>query len=80
MAFKAPTLITISTSSAPLAIASRVSAAFINEVFAPSGKPITVQTLTILPSKSLAARATFTGLTQTEAKLYSFASLQSFVI
>ena len=72
--------ITISTSSAPFAIASLVSKALTSIVFAPKGKPITVQTFTSLPFKSLAANSTLVGFMQTEAKLYSKASLQSFSI
>jgi hypothetical protein len=44
--------ITISTSSAPLAIASLVSNALTSGVFAPKGNPITVHTLTFEPSNS----------------------------
>ena len=50
--FSAPMLITISISSAPLAIASFVSNALTALVLAPKGNPITVHTLT-----SLSARA-----------------------
>ncbi len=73
-AFKAPTLITISISSAPFAIASLVSKALTAEVFAPKGKPITVQTLTSLSFRLSAANETHVGFTQTLAKSYSFAS------
>ena len=61
-------------------MASFVSKAFTAEVFEPSGKPMTVQTLTLLPFSSWAARATFTGFTHTLAEPISFASAHSFLI
>ena len=69
--------ITISTSSAPLAIASFVSKALTAEVFAPKGKPITVHTLTLLPFNSSFASSIFAGFIQTEKNPYSFASLHN---
>ena len=71
-------LTTRSSSSAPAWIASAASKHFVRFVFAPSGKPITVQTLTPLPRRSRAADATSAGFTQTEAKPSRFASAQSF--
>ncbi|CAG5144500.1 Uncharacterised protein [Streptococcus pneumoniae] len=71
---RAPTLITISISSAPFWIASFVSNAFTAEVVAPKGKPTTVQTLTSVPSSPFLACSTQVGLTQTLAKPYSLAS------
>ena len=67
--------ITISTSSAPLAIASLVSKALTAEVFAPKGKPITVHTFTSLPFSSSFASSIFAGFIQTEKNPFSFASL-----
>src|SRR5690606_30671862 len=75
--FNAPMFKTISISPAPFPMASDVSKAFVSEVDAPSGKPMTVQTFTSLFSSCLAASDTHAGLTQTDAKLYSAASLQS---
>ena len=71
---RAPTLITISISSAPFWIASLVSKAFTVEVVAPKGKPTTVQILTSVPSSPFLAYSTQVGLTQTLAKSYSLAS------
>jgi hypothetical protein len=70
----------MSTSSAPFSIAFFVSNAFVSGVFAPRGKPITVQTFTSVPCNNSLAYFTHVGFTHTEAKLYSFASLQSFSI
>ena len=71
---RAPTLITISISSAPFWTASFVSKAFTAEVVAPKGKPTTVQTFTSEPSSPVFACLTHVGLTQTLAKSYSRAS------
>ena len=71
---RAPILITISISSAPLAIASLASKALTAEVDAPKGKPITVQTLTELSLSNSAAVLTQVGLTQTLANSYFLAS------
>ena len=79
LSFNLPTLITISTSVAPFAIASAVSNALTSVVFAPKGNPITVHTSTSVPSKTFAATLTIAGLTHTDAKLYSTASLQSLI-
>lgn len=65
--FSAPMLMTISTSSAPLAMASLVSKALTAVVLAPKGKPMTVHTFTPLPLSSCAASATWQGLTHTLA-------------
>ena len=73
----APIFATMSISCAPLAIASIVSIALINEVFAPSGNPITVHTFTPVPLSFSAAYFTWVGLKHTEANLYSIASLQN---
>ena len=78
LSFNLPTLITISTSVAPFAITSFVSKALTSVVVAPKGNPITVQTSTSVPSNAVAATGTIDGFMQTEAKLYSTASLQSF--
>ena len=67
-------------SSAPSSMAFLASTALIYGVFAPNGKPMTVQTLTSLPSKSFLATGTKKGLTQTDMKSYSLASAQSFLI
>ncbi|MPN60020.1 hypothetical protein SDC9_207743 [bioreactor metagenome] len=67
-AFKAPMLMTISTSAAPSSIAWRVSKALVALTLAPSGKPITVQTLTAEPLSRSAHRLTLQGFTHTEAK------------
>ncbi len=64
--FNAPILMTISTSSAPLLMASVVSNAFVSDVFAPKGNPITVHTATGSPCNCSFASATHAGLMQTE--------------
>lgn len=61
---------TMSISWAPFAQASRVSKIFVSLVVLPSGKPITVQTITCEPASSFAASATWHGFTHTDAKLY----------
>ena len=73
----APILMTISISSAPFSIASFVSNAFTSLVEAPSGKPMTVHTLTDDPSSSVDAVFTQVGLTHTDAKEYFSPSSQS---
>ena len=70
----------MSISLAPFFIASSVSKTFTSFVLAPSGKPITVQTLTSVPFKLSAHFLTHTGFTQTEKKLYSLASSKIFSI
>ena len=75
--FNAPILMTMSTSVAPFEMASFVSNAFVSDVVAPRGNPITVQTSTPVPFSSSAASLTQVGFTQTEANLYSFASFIS---
>jgi len=59
---------TISTSSAPLITAFLASKAFVSGVFAPSGKPITVQVLTVEFRRRLLTSFVQNGLTHTEAK------------
>lgn len=56
----------MSTSTAPLATAFFVSKAFSSDVFAPSGKPITVHTLTSESFNSSAAYSTHVGFKHTE--------------
>ncbi|MNP48575.1 hypothetical protein D3C76_1427060 [compost metagenome] len=74
-------LMTISTSPAPLAIALVVSNALVSVVEDPSGKPITVHTLTSGVSFNTSwAVATQAGFTQTEANLYAFASSANLTI
>jgi len=51
--------------------------ALISVVVAPSGKPMTVHTGTLVPRKFLAARFTHVGLMQTEANPNCSASEQS---
>ena len=70
-------LITMSISVAPFLIAFLVSNTFTGTVFSPRGKPITVQTFTFVPSSNFAQYFTLQGFTQTEAKPYWIASLQS---
>jgi len=72
-----PIFMTISTSSAPFAIASFVSKALAEEVAAPRGNPITVQTFTSVPANCAFAKATRAGFTHTEQNPYSAASPQS---
>ena len=72
-----PIFMTISTSSAPFAIASFVSKALAEEVAAPRGNPITVQTFTSVPANCAFAKATRAGFTHTEQNPYSAASSQS---
>src|SRR3990172_2860586 len=60
--FNAPTLMTISISSAPSLTASSVSATFTVESVAPSGKPTTVQTFTGAPRRAAAAGGAPGGL------------------
>ena len=61
-------------------MASFASKAFTAGVFAPKGKPITVQTLTSVSRNPSAAKLTHVGLTQTLAKSYSLASSINFSI
>ena len=75
-----PTFMTISVSDAPPAAAVRASKDFASELIAPSGKPTTQQTATVLPSSSEAASGTRDEFTHTDAKPYSRASAQSFLI
>src|SRR5690606_14148731 len=70
----APTLITMSISVAPLAIASRASAILTKVLVAPKGNPTTVVTPTLEPDSVLAARRTQYGLTHTVANPYVLAS------
>ena len=65
---------TMSSSVAPEASASRASASFVAVVELPWGKPTTVPTATSVPASSSAARATSVGRTQTDATSYSAAS------
>src|ERR1051325_1075758 len=73
---KAPTLITMSISSAPARTAAAASATLASVLVAPSGNPTTVQTLTGEPESSARTSGTQYGLTQTLAKLYWRASRQ----
>ncbi len=57
-ALSSPTLITMSTSSAPLARASAVSATLDAVVVAPRGNPTTVQVLTPEPASPSLTRET----------------------
>ena len=57
-------------------MASCVSNAFTSGVFAPSGKPMTVQTLTPLPSNRRLACSMLQGLMQTDAAPIPSASRQ----
>ena len=50
-----PMLMTMSTSLAPLAIASAASAALVAVVVVPCGKPITAHTATPLPASTVVA-------------------------
>ena len=72
----APTLITMSTSSAPAFTASEASNAFAEVSIAPRGKPTTQHTFTSLPFNSDAMSGTWQLFTHTDAKPYSRASLQ----
>ena len=72
--------ITMSSSAAPSAIASRASSALTSGRLAPCGKPMTTDGTTSLPANSRAARATSVGRTHTLAMWYSFASLQAAMI
>ena len=65
----APTLMTMSISSAPSLTAALVSAALISLRCAPEGKPMTEHTRGACPASSSAASLTRVGLTQTVAKL-----------
>ena len=58
---------TMSISSAPAAISSAVSAAFVAVVWLPCGKPTTVEINTSEPATSSAASATSAGRTVAEA-------------
>ena len=58
---------TMSISSAPAAISSAVSAAFVCVVWLPWGKPTTVETSTSEPATISAASATSAGRTVAEA-------------
>ena len=58
---------TMSISSAPAAISSSVSAAFVAVVWLPCGKPTTVETSTSEPATTSAAMATSAGRTVAEA-------------
>ncbi len=73
-----PTLITMSISSAPARMASAVSKAFALGDIAPSGKPTTAHTATVLPRNCSRTKGTFTLFTQTEKKCHAMASEQSF--
>ena len=79
-ALAAPTWMTISSSSAPMAAQLAASAAFCSGVMAPSGNPTTQHTFTPVPCSSFAASGIYTGLTQTLAKWYAAASAHSFSI
>ena len=58
---------TMSISSAPAAISSSVSAAFVAVVWLPCGNPTTVETRTSEPATSSEAIATSAGRTVAEA-------------
>jgi hypothetical protein len=68
--------ITMSSSAAPSSRARCASWTLVAVVELPWGKPMTVPTLTSVPSRMAFARRTSTGRTQTEATSYSAASRQ----
>ena len=75
-----PTLMTMSTSSAPSSTAVFASKALLLVSMAPSGKPTTTQTFTSVSFRASTHFLVQQVLTQTEAKSCSFASSRSFSI